>query len=41
MNDLMASGPPRQAAKSFDVDGGVVICGSFYKTVAPGLRLAW
>jgi DNA-binding transcriptional MocR family regulator len=40
-NDLMASDQRRQAAKSFDADGGVMVCGSFCKTVAPGLRLGW
>ncbi|GAB3366857.1 MULTISPECIES: aminotransferase-like domain-containing protein [Giesbergeria] len=40
-NDLMASDERRKAAKAFDVDGGVMVCGSFSKTVAPGIRLGW
>ena len=40
-NDLMASDERRKAAKAFDVDGGVMVCGSFSKTVAPGVRLGW
>lgn len=27
--------------KAFDTEGGVMVCGSFSKTVAPGLRLGW
>lgn len=40
-NDLLASDERRKAAKSFDTEGGVMVCGSFAKTLAPGLRLGW
>lgn len=40
-NDLMASDERRKAAKAFDPDGWVMICGSFSKTITPGLRLGW
>ena len=40
-NDLMASDERRKAAKAFDSEGWVMVCGSFSKTVAPGMRLGW
>lgn len=40
-NDLLAGDERRKAAKAFDTEGGVMICGSFAKTLAPGLRLGW
>ncbi len=40
-NDLLASDERRKAAKAFDTEGWVMLCGSFSKTVAPGMRLGW
>lgn len=40
-NDLLASDERRKAAKAFDADAGVMICGSFSKTLTPGVRLGW
>lgn len=40
-NDLAEQGPQRRAIKSFDRDGWVMLCSSFSKTLAPGVRLGW
>lgn len=40
-NDLLATDERRRAVKAFDNDGGVMVCGSFTKTLAPGVRLGW
>jgi DNA-binding transcriptional MocR family regulator len=40
-NDLLATDARRKAVKAFDGDGWVMACGSFSKTVAPGIRLGW
>lgn len=40
-NDLLATDARRKAVKAFDTQGWVMICGSFAKTVAPGIRLGW
>ena len=40
-NDLLAADERRKAAKAFDTGGWVMLCGSFSKTVAPGMRLGW
>jgi DNA-binding transcriptional MocR family regulator len=40
-NDLLASDERRRAVKAFDQDGTVMVCGSFSKTIAPGIRLGW
>ena len=41
-NDLAPTEDARRAVKSFDRSGNVMICGSFGKTLAPGLRgIGW
>ncbi|OZB47238.1 MAG: transcriptional regulator, partial [Thiomonas sp. 14-66-4] len=41
-NDLAPTEDGRRAVKSFDRSGNVMICGSFGKTLAPGLRgIGW
>jgi len=40
-NDLAEQDDKRRAVKAFDSTGDVMICGSFSKTVAPGIRLGW
>ena len=38
----LSFGPARpRPAKAFDVDGTVIYCGSFSKTLAPGYRVGW
>lgn len=40
-NDLAPEGTPRRAVKSFDPEGWVMLCHSYSKTLAPGMRLGW
>jgi DNA-binding transcriptional MocR family regulator len=40
-NDLLATDARRRAVKAFDSEGWVMTCGSFAKTVSPGIRLGW
>ena len=40
-NDLAEQEDKRRAVRSFDPTGQVMLCGSFSKTIAPGLRVGW
>ena len=40
-NDLLATDSPQRAVKAYDSEGWVMTCGSFAKTVSPGIRLGW
>ncbi|MEE8445708.1 MAG: PLP-dependent aminotransferase family protein [Alphaproteobacteria bacterium] len=41
MGALGLEAPRPLVAKSFDVTGNVILCGSYSKTVSPALRLGW
>lgn len=40
-NDLAEQEDRRRSVHSFDPSGHVMMCGSFTKTIAPGIRLGW
>ena len=40
-NDLCPRADGRRAVQSFDTEGLVMLCSSYSKTLAPGLRLGW
>ena len=40
-NELARDDDKRRAVKSFDTTGHVMMCGSFTKTIAPGIRVGW
>lgn len=40
-NDLAVNEAHRRAVQSFDKEGWVLMCSSYSKTVAPGLRVGW
>ncbi|KEP73585.1 hypothetical protein HR12_04965 [Microbacterium sp. SUBG005] len=39
--ELAAEYPRPRTIHSMDIDGRVLLCSSFTKTVAPGLRVGW